>query len=99
MQVLKSFEFPTAVSVIKARYDWATLLDGQTRKLEEGTDYECRASTFGMMAKKQAKKRGMRALVCKVEGGLVIQAVKAEKKEAESEVEKAPARKGKKKGK
>jgi hypothetical protein len=97
MQVLKSFEFPTAVMVIKAKYEWETLLDGQTRRLEEGTDYECKPNTFKMMAGKQARKRGLRALVCKVEGGLVIQAVKAdEKKEAETEEPKAPAKKGRK---
>ena len=46
---------------------------------------------------KQARKRGMRALVCKVDGGLVIQAVKADdKKEAETEEPKAPAKKGRK---
>jgi hypothetical protein len=75
MKVLKSYEFAEAVG--KAVYDWDTLLDGKIRQLEAGTDYQCKDATFGMMARKQGRKRGKAVRVGKVEGGLVIQAVEA----------------------
>lgn len=74
MQVLKSFEFKSSGSTIKAVYEWDTILDGNIRKLEEGKDFKCKPQTFRMMAGKVARKRKLGVRVNKVDGGLVVQA-------------------------
>lgn len=74
MKTLKRFDFPEAASAIKAIYDWDAILSGKIVQLEEGVDFKCKVQTICMMARNQAKKRGVTVKVAKVEGGVVIQA-------------------------
>ncbi len=78
MKTLKSYEFKSSGSRNGRTYDWDKLMDGKIYQLEEGKDYECKQQTVLMMARTQAKKRGMRLRGTKVEGGVVLQAVPSE---------------------
>lgn len=73
MKTLKTFEFKSFGGA-GSTHDWDTLLDGKIYQLEEGTDYECKTSTMGMMARTRARSRGMLLKTSVVEGGIVIQA-------------------------
>jgi hypothetical protein len=75
MKTLKQFEFKTFGS--GARYDWDKILDGAIHQLEEGKDYQCTTQTIATMCRNQARKRGMTIKSGTVEGGIVVQAVKA----------------------
>ncbi len=66
------FEFKEAAD--RAIYDWADLLDGSLKALEEGKDFTCKPQTIRMMAVKQAAKIGKKVKVEQVEGGLILQA-------------------------
>jgi len=74
-EVLESFEFrnfgPRGSS---EQQDWDTLLDGQIRKLQEGTDFK-KKITFLNAARMNCKKRGLRLRTGATEGGVIIQAV------------------------
>jgi hypothetical protein len=78
MKSLKTFEFPEEGTGTRASYDWEKLLDGKIYQLEEGKDYQCKTTTFATLARGAAKRAGKGVKVAKVEGGIVIQAVKGE---------------------
>jgi hypothetical protein len=75
MKTLKTFEFQGFGGGDKGRYDWAKLLDGGIYQLTEGEDFKCKPKTLQMMARNQAKKKGLKLKANMVEGGIVIQAV------------------------
>lgn len=79
MKVLKSFEFKSFGTASK--HDWDAILDGKTRQLDKGTDYDCEDQTMRMMAYKAGRKLGLAVQVASVEGGLVIQASPATKEQ------------------
>jgi hypothetical protein len=76
-KVLNSFEFSARSNGGTSRYNWDELLDGKIRQLDEGTDFDCKPSTFLTLARSRAKARGLTVKGSKVEGGLVVQAVPA----------------------
>ncbi len=59
MKSLKKFDFPTTrTGGGTSQYDWVKLLDGSIYQLEAGKDFTANVKTVGMLARKQAKKRG-----------------------------------------
>ncbi len=74
MKTLKKFEFKGG-SDGRSSYDWDSILSGEIVQLEEGKDFTCKPQTLAMMARKQAKSKGMNVKIAKIEDGLVIQAV------------------------
>ncbi len=79
MRTLKSFEFPETSGAIKAKYDWKKLLDGGIYHLDEGKDFQSKPANFIMMARSRGKKLGFIVKATKVEGGVVLQAIKPPK--------------------
>ncbi len=75
MKTLKSFQFPETAGIIKAKYQWNVLLNGNIHQLEAGKDFQCKPTTFIMMVRSRAKKAGITVKVAKVENGVVIQAI------------------------
>lgn len=108
MEALKSHEFSRSGGGA-TKHDWAKLLDGGIYKLtqsteahtaEDGTeveevegDYSSQTKTFAMMARKQAKVKGVGLKTETTEDGIIIQAVPLTEKAAPTP--KAPAKKKK----
>ncbi len=46
-----------------ALYDWDVLLDGQQRVLVRGEDFECKPNSFGVVARREARDRGLKVRV------------------------------------
>lgn len=78
MEVLEEFGFKSRGE--KASYDWDTFLDGRILQLEQGTDYECKTSTFCTLIRNQAKKRGLGVRTSLTEGGVIIQGYEQKRK-------------------
>ena len=69
-EVLDSYDFGASAG----RYPWDEWLDGQIRKLEHGTDFDVKPTSFLTTAKKQANKAG-KTLKSRTDGNdVVIQA-------------------------
>lgn len=77
MQVLQKFEF-TQFGAKRSHHNWDMLLDGQIYQLEQGKDFNSKPATLISLARNQAKLRGLTIRATKVEGGVVLQAVKPE---------------------
>jgi hypothetical protein len=70
-KILSSFEFREPVG--KSTYDWKELADGKIRELTKGTDFNSKAQTVAMMARKYAKKNGLKVHVsAKKDGDTVV---------------------------
>lgn len=81
MKALSTFTFSRSTTR-ESKYDWNKLLDGGIYQLTEGDDYTCKPETMITIARTAAKKRGLTIKAQKVDGGLVIQAIKPEAKPA-----------------
>lgn len=83
MKTLKKFEF-VATTANRSTHNWEKIFDGGLYHLTPGTeaevaegkaDYDCKDSTFTMMVRDRAARRGFAVLINKVkEGGFVVQA-------------------------
>lgn len=79
MKTLDSFTFKaTSGNGASAKYDWATWLNGKIYQLDAGVDYTCTMNSLKFAAKRQAKKLGICVRFSKVDGGLVLQAIRNE---------------------
>lgn len=84
MKSLQDFSFTKRGG--KGAYDWYKILDGGIYQLSKGEDFECEASTFGLMARTNASKQNKNIKISQDEkaGTVVLQAtpMSAEEREA-----------------
>lgn len=73
---LESFDFGSST---KTAHDWDQYLDGSVWQLVQGSDFTCKLSTIGSLARLNAKKRGVtvRVSIDKDNQTVTLQAVKA----------------------
>ena len=59
MKTLKNFTFRGRAGAV-ARYDWDAILDGEIHEMVDGEDFTAKPENFKMIARRQAKLRGLR---------------------------------------
>jgi hypothetical protein len=84
MKSLQDFSFQKKGG--KGAYDWYKILDGGIYQLTKGEDFECEASTFGLMARTNASKQNKNIRVSQDEeaGTVVLQATPMSPEEKEA---------------
>jgi len=62
-KILKDFKPPKRKAGRRPLYPWAKWLDGKTRRLVKGTDFNCELATMDDNARKAADVRGLKVHV------------------------------------
>lgn len=60
----------------KNKYDWNSILSGEIVMLEQGTDYDCKSTTFALQCRAAAKRKKVQVRIKTESGRVIVQAVK-----------------------